>query len=213
MGRVAAAAALLLVLTGCSTQVAPQPGLTGGELSALRQQQSDLAWQRTGVSDALRPPAPEVHYVTGEEWARFLADCMNVAGFDNYTASGGGLGTEFVVRPADEAQREVISFYLCQSAVALEGQDDFWFNPAEVEYSYDYYQEVLIPCLASHGVVVFQAPTWSEFVDANGQWNPYFAVSSATKPRLVADDSILAECPATPPGMTDWGITAEYFTR
>ena len=205
-----AAAAIALALSGCATVTTPRAGLTAAQLDDYYQLRADLDWRRTGLPDELRPPPPTVHVVNGDQWATVLADCMNSAGYDNYSDEGGGFGSFYVERTAEEEQVEVATLFGCRSAVRLEGQDDFLFNPAQVDYLYEYFQDVLVPCLAVNEVEVMEVPTRAEFVESNAGWNPYFSVAKRSWP-ILADGDVLLDCPDMPPGMPGLGLTSDSF--
>ena len=212
MRALLAAAAIVLALAGCSAVRPPQPGLTDTELSNYYELRADTEWADTGLPDELRPPALPVQVVSGEEWGDVLADCMNDAGYDNYAGLGGGLSSYYVARPFDEAQAEVATLYSCQSAVRLDSDADYLLNPAEVEFLYDYYEQVLVPCLEVHNVQLNDAPTHAKFVETNAGWNPYYSVSPDSFP-LLAEGTVLVDCPGMPPGMAELGISPQNFQQ
>lgn len=201
-------AAAALLLSGCSAVPAPQPGFTADELADVHEHVLDLRWSWTQLPDERRPPDPEVQVVSDEEWAPFLARCMNEAGFDNYEAVGNGLLIDDV--PADEQDASALAFFICESSIRIEGSDRFLLNPQQLDYIYDYYVQMLVPCLALRDVELQDVPTRAEFVDLLGTWNPYWAFSPGSHSRLTNDETLFDECPSQPPGMPDDGLAEAY---
>lgn len=199
-----------LLLSGCTVVSAPEPGFTESELVEMRARVLDVRWHWTHLPDELRPPDPEVRFVSADDWATSLATCMNDAGFDNYQAVDFGLMITDVTRTADEADAASIAYYVCENSFRIVGQEGFLFNAKQLDYRYDYYSEVLIPCMALHEVEVFDAPSRAEFDDRFGFWNPYDSVTEKSVPILTTDATLFDECPSTPPGMPDDGYAAAY---
>ena len=200
----------VLALSGCATVSLPDPGMSDAEMERYHRLQSDSSWQNTSLADSLRPPAAAKQVVTGEEWAEIVAECMNSAGFDNYRAIDGGLSIEYVSRSADDATAEIIAHFSCNENLWLEGEEEYLLNSAQLDYLYDYYQDVLVPCLSVNKVEIWDQPTREWFIGANGGWNPYYSVESVSWP-LLEDQTIFAECPAMPPGMPEIGSSMEDF--
>lgn len=200
----------VLALSGCATVSLPDPGMSDAELERYHRLQSDSSWENTNLADDLRPPAAAAQEVTGEQWAQIVADCMNAAGFDNYQAADGGLYIQYVSRPADDATAEVVANFSCNENIWVEGEEEYLLNSAQIDYLYDYYQDMLVPCLFVHEVEVGDLPTRELFMGANGGWNPYFTVASASWP-LLEDGTVFTECPAMPPGMPEIGSSMEDF--
>lgn len=201
--------AAVLLLTGCSTVQAPEPGLTGAELDAAREQQMEGRWAATGLYPDQRPPAPPVTTLSIEDWAYAYVKCMNNAGFDNYTALDDG-GYSVSHPNGDLTELERLTDYLCAMSFEIEGQFDGMYNAAEIDYLYDYYATTLVPCLGSRGFAPDSVPTRNEFTAQTGSWHPYFAMHAEEWLDLFSDRSILVECPPAPPGMVDPGYAA-YF--
>lgn len=199
-----------LLLSGCSVVSAPQPGLTADERDDVHRWLLDVRWRQTGLRDELRPPDPESHVVAADQWAQALVECMNAAGFDNYSAAGGGFGATEVVQTADEMQANTVAMYLCQGGISVEEWDQSWFNPEQVDYLYDYYQQMLLPCLALHGLEVLDVPNRESFVARYGSWNPYFSLTAESESALRADQEVFTECRSMPPGMADLNIAQDY---
>ena len=204
MGRGLVALVLLLALNGCAVVTAPPPGLSDGERAVLQQRMRDAYWQMTQLPDDQRPQDPEMVRVDGDEQTSLFVRCMNDAGYDNYAVEADGYSyTWTAVGQRDDA---ALAEYVCHVSMWPDIENGF-FNAAQISYLYDYYRDVLVPCLRTHGVDFVQLPTRAQFDEGEGQWNPYFSVTDGSVAK-ISDTSILASCPATPSGIPDRGITA-----
>ena len=211
MGRILAALLVVVALTGCSTTTVPEAGLDDKQLAAIRNMFDDANWANTGLSDDLRPPHPVVTTVSGEDWADAYVKCMNIAGFDQYVAGADGsftiTGVENLnARPVDEAPAN----YICNASFEVDGNYDGYFNPAQMDYLFDYFQQVLVPCLEVRGYSVVQAPSREKYIEVWGGWHPYFSVEASEQRDLFDDDGVLEACPPTPAGMPDPGYAGMW---
>jgi hypothetical protein len=202
------AAACVLPLAGCSLVAAPEPGLDDQQLAEYRAQVDDLNWSFTGLSADHRPAHPAVTVIAAEDWPTEYVACMNAAGFDQYVVLQGAYsvtGDEGMdARPPDE----LVADYLCNASLEIDGQFESMYNPQQLDYLFDYYQRVLVPCLEVRGLDVLRVPTRGQFVDSWGGWHPYFAVSESQLDGLFGDPTVLQECPPTPAGIPDPGYAS-----
>lgn len=68
----------------------------------------------------------------------------------------------------------------------------------ELAYTYDYYRQSLVPCLATLGFRTLAPPSRGSFLDSGGNWSPYDSVFSA----LLSSEEIATMarvCPEAPP--------------
>jgi hypothetical protein len=200
MGRALVAVALLVVLAGCSATSAPAPGLSASERRAAQQLMSDGYWEFSGLPDDQRPAATPVTLVSAEEWPERFVKCMNDAGFDSYQVIDGGYSTYTDGSTPHEA--EALATYECSTSFWVE---DGWYNTAQQNYLYDYFEQMLVPCLALHGGEVWGAPSREKFIAEQGNWHPYFAIRKQDQERIVADKTVPVDCPPVPVGMDDRG--------
>lgn len=205
-----ALAAMVLLLTGCSTVVAPEPGLTADELDALRQYRAEGLWAATGLYPDQRPANPPVTTVSAEELPYAYVKCMNIAGFDDYAVQDDGYSV--TGNDGESSELERLTNYLCAMSFDVEGEFESMPNASQIGYLYDYYAQTLVPCLAAHGYPPDRVPTRTEFEAQGATWHPYFAMHADEWLELFADRSMLIECPPAPPGMEDPGFAA-YFTE
>lgn len=195
------AIAVLLTLSGCVTAVsAPAPGLSAAEEAAVRQLVSDSVWESLGLSSELRPPDPPVVVVSPEDWVGEFSSCMNDAGFENYLESQGAMSSG-----QGQSQDEQLAVYRCSVGVSVDYGETGFLNHAQRDYWYDYFGQVLVPCLVDHGVDVLEAPTRAEFQEGFGDWNPYWAIGAVDQDRVYGDTQLQTECPFAPPGVPDPG--------
>jgi hypothetical protein len=205
MGRVLAALLVLVALTGCSTATAPAEGLDDAGLAELKQYASDLNWAFTGLPDSERPAPLAATVVSPENWTTAYVTCMNAEGFDNYESFGDGSFTVGDGSFTDPPDAEVIAQYRCNLAIEVEGQYDGMMNVDQLAYVYDYYQEVLVPCLETRGYHVQDPPTREEFVRTWGGFHPYYSVAPNEQHQFIADSRVPQLCPPMPAGVADPG--------
>jgi hypothetical protein len=210
MDRVLAAALLVLTLAGCTAVGPPPSGFSPRQWEERHALELDLSWQSTGLADSLRPAAPEPVAISPDEWAESFAGCMNDAGFDNYQAQGQAVVISEQNQDPEAAQAQLIARYVCDARFRVAGYEGL--NNDEIDYLYDYYRDELIPCLALHQVEIAasEVPTRQQFADGLGGWNPYGAVTAASKKHLYRDASITDECPDSAPGIDSRGWSDIY---
>ena len=211
MRRVLVAASLLL-LVGCSATPAPEPGLDAADVDELRDYLIDIYWASTGLSDDLRPPRSSVTVVDGSDRDAAYVKCMNNAGFDNYDAIPGGGYTIGDASMDDRRDDELIADYVCGTSFEIDGQFDGVYNDAQLDYLYDYYQQILVPCLQVLDYQVAEVPTRAEFSGNWGGWHPYYSVEALRQEAFFEDKRVPSECPPTPAGIADPGF-AVFWTQ
>ena len=200
LGQVAALA-VALVLCGCATVKAPTPGLSAAEEAVLRAQSLELNWATTGLPPEMRPPEVPVEVVSREEWSNKFVACMSDAGFDNYTAV-----TDGFQRYGDaESDGERIANFVCEASYTVPAEQYGYLNPAQQEYVYDYFVEVLVPCLQDRGVEPRGLPTREQFLNNGWSWNPYEYVESNFQERPFSDRQLRRDCAPLPPGVFNDG--------
>lgn len=210
-GRAGAlAAAVAVTLAACSTSTAPDPGLNAQQLAAYRELSLNLMWTFTGLGDDLRPATPAITLVTDEGWIDAYVGCMNSAGFDQYVVSvdGGSYSVTGDALMGSRATGELIADYVCSASFEVDGRYDRLYNPAQIDYLFDYYQQVLVPCLQVRGFDIATPPTREQYVAGWGGWHPYFAVIDSQQDRFFDDPRVPEECPPTPAGMPDPGYAS-----
>jgi len=195
---------VVLALSGCATVQAPKPGLSDQERSEVRQFWMDRLWLFTGLPDDQRPPAPPMVEGSIQESNVAFVTCMNAAGFDNYRLiDDGGYSVDDDGEMGDD---ELLAAYSCRAGFWVDG-DEGWYSDAQLSYLYDYYTEVLVPCMAAYGATVDYAPTREWFLAQHGGWHPFSSISEDDQERYFGNRATLVECPPAPPGIEDPGYS------
>jgi hypothetical protein len=193
MNRIPIAAALALwvgVLAGCTAAAdslvmpEPPPPLSEAEATAALQQQADEAWDfvASRYPEAVRPDVAKVRYVSGDEWAQVMVDCLQEQGIDAELSEDGGYGTQ-----GTEAQALAhdLAQYVCNVQYPTDPSLAQPLTPDEIAFIYDYYIQVQVPCLVNEGYEVEPAPSREVFADTYGtaeMWSPYNSVSPGAGP-------------------------------
>lgn len=204
MGKGLGALLVLLLLSGCTTVSAPEPGLSDSEWEALQDRLRDSDWQMANLPDDLRPPDPPATEVSIDDWGAVFVGCMNRAGFDNYSDLGGS-GYSFS-SDGSSPPNERLASYLCTVSYRLYTRDEGWFNKAQLDYLYDYYEQQLVPCLTLHGATFTEVPTREIFTQQFGSWHPFLAISEDESDQIFHNADVKRECLAMPPGIPDPGF-------
>ena len=191
------AAALLLLLVGCSPVVAPPPSATERERPELYAQMLDRTWVSTGMSERMaRPDLADVPPLVGAQWQVEVDACMADQGFTDilfhWEAARGYYLDEvgnFDASARDDAE---LQFFVCVSRLpyTVVSAGDLQ-TEAQLDYRYDDYQRRVVPCLLVNGLHLSSAVTRGQFARTQGSWTPYQELTpeSRTSPgfdRLVA---------------------------
>ena len=197
MRRLALAAALLVLLSGCVPTRALPPQPTGDELDSLLALELEYQWQYVGLTpDSPRPTVERIRLVSMTEAEAVHKKCMTDAGYDSYSS-----GTAAVF---GSTNFERLALYTCSAQYPVAPSNVNLFSEAQLRYLYDYYETSVIPCLRAAGVLVGDVPSLEEFVEtANAQlysmWSPYAALTGS-----YLDSYIYSErCPNYPDGFLE----------
>ena len=180
--RVAVAFALLLALTGCVGTREVPPGPTRADLEAATAARIDLAWLNTGLDGIVERPAVErIPLAHGDDAFARLADCVTALGYVGFMFSDGPQGFEFQsMEGGIELDTQTkLDFYTCFATAPIPvAVARPTLSGAQLDFLYDYYQEIVIPCLENNGVRVDPVPTRDEYSsDRFGTWTPYLATA------------------------------------
>lgn len=208
MGLKPAAVALaLLTLTGC-VQVArsPAPGLSDAARTTYGEQNLDRFWNQSGLEDR-RPADIEVAFVDAQAWGDAVVDCITSAGYPGYTSVGGGISYSGDQSLPDERYTMLV----CLSRWQVDPEQAGVLNNAQLNYVYDYFRDVTVPCMALAGLPVTEAQTRAQFIETGGYWRPYaagddlssFDLGQSPWYRSVPNNDLAALCPTWPPGLSD----------
>ena len=207
MGRFLVALAILLALTGC-VQVThpPATGLSAEAREAYAERAMDSYWGEPEMQ-GLRPASIEVTFVDSANWGNVVVECITDAGYDGYESVGGG-GISFA---GEQTLDERYALLLCVSEWQVEPEQTGVLNDAQLNYLYDYYRDITVPCMALAGLPVVEAQTRAEFIETGGYWRPYsasdtvssFDIGKSAWYRSAPDNDLEALCPTWP---TEWGL-------
>jgi len=201
--RVLAVAALAAVaLTGCTTQPLPA-GPSDSDIAEYYAAFSDARWQSIGFGPAVeRPVIVDVQPIPQEVWATRIADCMNGAGYVNYSEQGGGLSMTPTDGAVMQTTEERLALYSCQELYPVESDPSGVLSAPQLSYIHRYYVRFLVPCLESRGYDLGEIPPADAFLEQGnlGVWNPYWSDITWDGDEFEA---LRVECPPMPPGIAD----------
>ena len=189
-----ACAVLLVALTGCTSTVAVPAPPSGGELDRLIAQELDLQWHYVGLTpDAPRPTVEQIRIVSMDEAEAVHRECMVAAGYDNY-----GIVETAIFRQASSAER--LAVYTCAAQYPVLPSSYGLFSEAQLDYLYDFYVTVTVPCIEATGIAVEGMPDRAEFVQSKdgvfALWNPYRGLSALKQGTYLAS----SKCSHVPDG-------------
>lgn len=142
------------------------------------------------------PSVEVVRYVTPDEWAPAIAECMTAAGFEVRAHPDGGIGAE--LPPAGQEEAQAVANYTCMLQYPFDPIYTQPLNGEQQRYVYDYFVYELLPCLEGRGYPIDDPPTWQVFEETftSSQWTPY---SEVTPPNSEVEwDELIAACPPEP---------------
>ncbi|MBX9717621.1 MAG: hypothetical protein K2X36_02115 [Microbacteriaceae bacterium] len=174
--------AVVLSLAACSSELRPPelPDYSAAELEA-----QTAADNQRALDDLLRdfpdaevPDVERVRLVSLEEWPLAMAECLSAEGF-GAVAEGGGLSAS---APFGQELPYAIAYYVCSVEYPIDPRVMVPLVEDQIRYLYDYYTQVMTPCLEAEGYEVPEPPSRQTFVSTYGQpgsWAPYTFVTEA----------------------------------
>ena len=184
------------MLVGCS----PAPaGHTEAELQEYVDLQNMSQWaieQERYTIPLERPDVAVERFINADEFL-VVYECMADAGVPVEFGEDGG--TSWTIAE-DAAGSTALAEYTCTAQYPFYPPQVRHFTDEQHAYLYDYYQDVLIPCLLMEGYEVSDAaPTRKEFDDLttlDSFWNPYDFIDYP----LDYDEleALYATCPSIP---------------
>lgn len=164
----------------------------------------------SGIED---PPETQiVRVLAPEEQPAVWEACMVEAGWQVSVTSDGGLVPPADL-PEDQASVYAVADYTCHAQYPVDPALFRSFGEQQIEATYEYYVEELVPCLLKRGHRVEEPPTWASFRSSwvadgrggffasEGSWFPYDAVDPASL-RDEEWQTLTEECPQSPPAET-----------
>ncbi len=191
------AVVLVLLVSGCSTQ---PPAPTDRDFDPIVQRRLDSVWLQSGLDAKRRPEVTAGRPASQLDAASAFSGCMVERGWPDYFVEKNGFGYRAIQLAVTDAEK--LDWYECFAANPVDSQYTL-ASEAQFDVVYDYFQDVLIPCLAENGYPVTDAPTREEFVTTwvgwtdplfPFVWNPYYEFPAITPPSPMT-----AICPPTPP--------------
>ncbi len=185
-------------LTGCVAAPAdPPPGFTNAQIHSIMSVWAEK--QSTVYSGHIIGAMQKVDFVQflpKSVWTTEIEDCEVRLGGSPYNASSN--------KEVNDYARAV-----CGIEYPPPVLKDRLRTPAQLDYTLDYYANVLVPCLRSSGVVVGDLPTRAAFrMEGDGgmfAWSPYDEVSNRLRQTPASLAVLKAKCPPAPPGLPDPG--------
>jgi hypothetical protein len=184
----------VLALAGCAS--APASPISADDRAHILNRIQDEAWSHVDYPEALRPLVPAGKTLADKDWIASVVTCLKNVGFDvtqrgytfGYRSSQGQTPLEFAVRS-----------YVCTVRNPRLGAVAVYLDDIQRGHIYDYYSQIVRPCLLLAGQPSPVAPERGEFVDRFFlyTWHPYDDVWAANLgTRQLA--AIERDCPPVP---------------
>lgn len=177
-------------------------GLSSAERSRLVQQELDRRWRLdTGDQGFLtQPNVPILRFTTTQDAGPVFAHCMTVAGYPtSYTLQQGLVGPTVA---AKNYANYSVQKYVCQAQYPTDPVELGYFSTEQSQFLYNYWANVLTPCLRGQGVPVPPLPKRypfgsSAYPNLSGPWDPYEKVRTVRGNAIAP--FIFTRCPEFPP--------------
>ena len=198
MPRMLVALVALLLLSGCVT--APRPaGLSDAEQRRFDALVQDQQWEFSGVADREQPVVEAIE-VDPNDIGRHIYDCLVEAGLDEGWAldENGLVGTvQF------DSSDDQVAFYVCSVSFIPPARYWGYLSTDELNATYDYFQDWLVPCLEAHDYQLPLAPPRDEIASAPGylSWDPYTQLGARITDDAAAE--LQKDCPSVPAWLYD----------
>lgn len=196
LGWLAAVAAAVLLLTGCS---APRPPVSAAERADIRSILLDQAWNPLAKEypEAIRPPISIVHTVTDHDWAADVVGCLHRRGYIA-SVTRAGSGFSYDAYPGETALEFTVEGYICTASYARQSAVVAMLSTTQ-QAAFDSFQVSQVqPCLRLAGASTIPAPP-SRLTGLAG-WSPYDLVW-ANRPSARALSYLERRCPPIPQWM------------
>ena len=195
------AAMMVLCVAGCSEHTpAPVPEvvpLTAAAKEAAYSEHVRIERDRLlSMHPAVDiPDVDRLRYVSPEEWAFTLAECLTAEGFETAAHADGGIRS--AATPPEQAEAQGIAIYTCSVRYPVDPQYSVPLNHEQIGFLFDYLVGELIPCLEDSGYEIPAPPSWQTFEETLGSapWSPYNFVSPVEEEDWLA---INLACPQQP---------------
>lgn len=187
------AAVAAFTLAGCVTAVTPPAAPTEADATMLFEEMLAKSWVSTGLSESMERPTVVVENpLTEAEWLLFVSTCMEEKGFPpSQNLYDPHHGYRIVDDPASVpvstdpvAQLE---FFRCIATHPFDASEASFLTAEQLNFIYDYYQDMIFPCLARNGLSPHLALSRERFLAEEGDWSPYRQVWNETNPRIYTE--------------------------
>ncbi|MDR1355215.1 MAG: hypothetical protein LBJ43_02945 [Propionibacteriaceae bacterium] len=215
-----AAALCAAMLGGCSNQgdVATPPKSTGSVSSQEEEFDyggflKELQTMYFGLLTEF-PKVQVVRFVAPAERPEAWKECMLAAGWAVYLTFDSGMAPPDDL-PSDQLSAYYLDEYVCFAQFPIPPWLVQVFGGDQIRVVFDYYVNVLIPCLAERNIRVAEPPTWEVFRDSwvsdgsggfsagSDAWFPYGSVKASTYSETAWEELNIA-CPQNPSNEILW---------
>lgn len=162
---------LAVLLAGCTPVAALPPEPSGAELERLIALELDFQWQFVGLTpDSPRPAVDRIRIVSMAEAESVHKQCLIDAGYDSVRVNS--------TFGADNYER--LAIYTCSAQYPTPPSSLGLFSEEQLDFLYDYFMQVTVPCLEANGVTVADIPSREDFGAPSAQlkqvWIPYYSI-------------------------------------
>jgi hypothetical protein len=186
----------LIALSGCVQ--ATRPPISNGQRAAIRSAILNLTWAEVAKQypEAIRPRVSMGRTVPDHEWNDVVVECLRSDGIVARVSHGK------VLYSSGEGQLPVevaVIFYHCQASHPSQSQVTWFLDDTQASALYDYYFDMVRPCLLSAGVSSQPSPPRARATGAAALdgWNPYQLVwTSGVAPEVLK--YLEQRCPPVP---------------
>lgn len=201
--RPVALTAAVLVAAAALSGCAPTDGdsgaapLTDRQRASIRTTILDAKWSQVAAEypEAIRPKVTMAPTVPDHDWPAAMVACLKSSGIVAYVTNGVPTYGSAGQTPLEVAVR----YYGCEGAHPSESQVASYFTPAQSVALYDYYLQVVRPCLLTAGAPSPASPDRSaaEGLAGLAGWNPYQVIWTSSMPTTTLA-YLQRRCPPTP---------------
>lgn len=193
---------LVWALVGCAqAETLPPPPsvapLTSDQAEQIASQELEQFAERSrqtfpGIS---LPDVDRVRFVSSEEYAAVVSQCLIDQGYGAHPNDTGGIKFDLV--PEEQVEAQEVAFYVCQAKYPLDPKYVQPINDERLTWLRDYFEQVLVPCYAEHDVTTSPVPSAQTFIESWGtqnQWVPLRGVSIEP----AQQEALEEDCPTVP---------------
>ncbi|SEB99705.1 hypothetical protein SAMN04489844_1474 [Nocardioides exalbidus] len=169
------------------------------ETEKMRKRASNMALEAEAIGLEDPPKVDLVRWITPEEWASALRECLTNAGFPVGYTTDGGISSANI--PGEQTPALELAMYVCMGEYAIDPRYSEELNTEQRGILYDYQTTYYVSCLKKLGIEVSKPPSREVFMataDGDG-WMPQLEL-----PRDKGPEANTA-CPVLPPSNVLYG--------